>query len=350
MKDRIFDFLKSSTAMVVGIILLISGLFWFVSEQRKEPPTAVKQPVPRLPVVNDGGSSMKEAPVTEASQYFTPWHPLAQVEKKPETPIAPKPAPSEPLPKLIHDFELVQRMAVQPKEQPVKTPAPSISFGSVVPCRLLQAVQCGKGTVPVIAELLQPVRDAKGQNWIPRGTRLHGSVHSGSLPGRIESAAGWIFVLPDRQLLETKASMQNRDFDPVRRLYGANDGTAGISGTMVQVKTNGWKQTVLRDGVAVAADVAQDRMTTALGVVELGSARNAVLRGVSSLVKGVTPTESKPNTESYVSVPAGKEFYLYVDDIGQNQHVARTGEMETILRERGQLIEQLREQKGRTTP
>ena len=348
MKDRIFDFLKSSTAMVVGIILLIAGLFWFVSEQRKEPSPVVKQPVPRLPLVKDEGNSMKDSPVTELSQHFTPWHPLASLQKKPEIPIAPKPVPSEPLPKLIHDFELVQKSP--PKEQPAKPVGPSIPFGSVIPCRLLQAVQCGKDTVQVIAELLQPVRDAKGQNWIPRGTRLHGSVHSGSLPGRIESAAEWIFVLPGQKLLETKASLQDRDFDPLRRIYGSNDGTAGISGTVVQVKKTEWKQTVLKEGIAVAADAAQDRMTTALGVVEMGSARNAVLRGVSSLVKGATPTESQPSTESYVSVPAGKEFYLYVDNKGDAQPGARTSEMETMLRERGQLMEQLRQQMGRTAP
>ncbi len=334
--------------MALGIILLIAGLFWFVREQRKEPPTAVKQPVPRLPVVNDGGSSMKEAPVTEVSQHFTPWHPLASVQKKPEIPIEPKPAPSEPLPTLIHDFELVQK--IPPMEQSAKPTAPFIPYGSVIPCRLLQAVQCGKGTVPVIAELLQPVRDAKGRNWIPRGTRLHGSVHSGSLPGRIESAGEWIFVLPGQKLLETKASLQDRDFDSVRRIYGINDGTAGISGTVVQVKKTEWKHTIFKEGIAVTADAAQDRMTTALGVVEMGSARNAVLRSVSSLVKGATPAEREPVTESFVSVPAGKEFYLYVDDKGQNQPVAKTSEMETILRERGQLIEQLRLQMGRTTP
>lgn len=348
MKDRLLDFLKSRTAMVVGMIVLIAGLFWAAREQRQKSPAPEKAPVPRLPLVTDSGDGMKEGPVTEVSKHFTPWHPLAILQKKPEIPTERKAVPAEPLPKLIHDFELVQK--APPKAAPVKSAPPSIQFGSVIPCRLLQSVHCGRSSVPVIAELLQPVMDANGRNWIPRGTRIHGSIKAGSLPGRLESAGGWIFVLPDRKLLETKASLQDHDFDPVRRLYGANDGTAGISGTMVQVKTSGWKQTVLRDGVAIAADVAQDRMTTALGVVELGSARNAVLRGVSSLVSGATPTQSQPATESYVSVPAGKEFYLYVDDKGESQPGARTGEVESMLRERGQLMEQLRQQMGRGMP
>lgn len=348
MKDRLLDFLRSPTAMCVGLILLVAGLFWIVREQRKKTPIEEETPVPRLPLVTDGGNGMKERPVTEVNKHFTPWRPLAILQKKPEIPIERKAVPAEPLPRLIHSFEPVQK--APPIEVPVKSVSPTIPFGSVIPVRLLQPVQCGKGTVPVIAELLQPVRDAKGKDWIPRGTRIHGSIKTGSLPGRLESAGGWIFVLPDRKLLETKASLQDRDFDHVRRLYGTNDGTTGISGTIVQVKTSGWKQTVLRDGVAVAADVAQDRMTTALGVVELGSARNAALRGVSSLVKGVTPVQSETSTESYVTVSAGKEFYLYIDDKGEVQSGDRTGEVETMLRERSQLMEQLRQKIGRGTP
>jgi Bacterial conjugation TrbI-like protein len=337
--------------MAMGVILLIAGLFWFVRKQRNESLTLAKQPVPRLPLVNDRGDSLKESPATEVSQHFTLWQPLANLQKKPEIPNQTKPAPSEPLPKLIHDFELVQK--ISPKEQlakPANHLVPSIPFGSVIPCRLLQAVQCGQNAVPVIAELLQSVKDSKGQNWIPRGTRIHGSVNSGSLPGRIESAGEWIFVLPGQKLLETKASLQDRDFDSVLSLYGINDGTAGILGTIAQVKKSDWKQTVFREGVAIAADAAQDRARTALGEIELGSARNAALRSVSSLVKGVSPTDSQQSSESYVSVPAGKEFYLYINDKAQNQPVARTSEMETMLRERGLLVEQLRQQMGRTTP
>lgn len=348
MKDRIFDFLKSSTALAMGVIILVVGMFWFVRKQRNESLVTAKQPVSRLPLVKDGGDSMKESPVTEVSQHFTPWHPVTNPQKKPEILMPPKPIPSEPLPKLIHDFELVQK--IPPKQQPAKPVEPSIPFGSVISCRLLQAVQCGQNAVPVTAELLQPIRDAKGQNWISRGTRIHGSVRSGSLPGRIESTGEWIFVLPGQELLEINASLQDRDFDPVRRLYGVNDGTAGISGTVVQVNKSDWKQTVLTQGVAIAADAAQDRATTALGVIELGSARNAVLRVVPSLLKSVTPAESQSTTETFVSVPAGKEFYLYINDKGQNQPVARISEMETMLRDRGQLMEQLRQQMGRTAP
>jgi hypothetical protein len=347
MKDQILDFLKSTTAMAIGVILLIAGLYWFVREQRKEPTKAEKQPVPRLPLVKDEGDSMKKSPVTKVSQNFTPWRPLPDLEKQPEIAISP-PVTSEPLPKLIHEFELVEN--IPPKELSAKPTVPSIPYGSIIPCRLLQSVQCGSDSVPVIAELLQPVRDAKGQNWIPRGTRIHGSVHSGNLPGRIESAGEWTFILPGQKLLETKASMQDRDFDSVQRLYGVNDGTAGISGTLVQVKKTGWKQTVLKEGIAIAADAAQDRASSALGVIELGTARNAALRGISSLVKGVTPTGSETSTEAYVSVPAGKEFYLYINHKDQNQSVSQASEMESILRERAQLMEQLRQQMGRREP
>lgn len=343
MKDRIFDSLKSPTAMAMGVILLVVGLFWFAREQRKESTQAEKKPVPRLPLVKGEGNDMKESPVTELNQNFTPWRPLASLQTKPEIPIA-----SEPLPKLIHEFELVQKSA--PKEQVAKPTTPSIPFGSVIACRLLQAVQCGSDSVPVIAELLQPVRDAKGQNWIPRGTRIHGSVRSGSLPSRIESAGEWTFILPGQKLLETKASLQDRDFDSVQRLYGINDGTAGISGTLVQVKKTGWKQTALKDGIAIAADAAQDRASTALGVIELGTARNTALRSVSSLIKGVTPRENQPATEAYVFIPAGKEFYLYINDKSENQSIPRSNEMESVLREREQLMEQLRQQMGRATP
>lgn len=348
MKDRLIDFLRSSYAMALGVICLITILFLLIREKPENPPE--KQSPSKLPLVKGGNDSLKESPLIEVSKHFTPWRSIAGPTKKPEAPVAPQPALSAPLPKLIHDFELVQKMPAKEQPKAATPPAPTFPFGSVIVCRLLQSVQCGRESVPVIAELLQPVKDAKGQEWIPRGTRIHGSVKSGSLPGRIESAGDWIFILPGQKLLEIKANLQDRDFDPGKRLYGINDGTAGIFGTEIRAKKSEWKQTALKDGVAIATEASMDRMNTALGQVELGTARNAVLRGVSSLVGGIVPKEIPIETESYVSVPAGKEFYLYVNEQGATQPVARTNEIGTMLRERAQLMEQLRQQIGRGTP
>lgn len=348
MKDRILDFFTSRIVRIFGITLLSAALFWIVGEWRNAPPPTTKQPAPKLPLMDDGGKSLKESPVTEMAKHFTPWRssprPQPEPERKPE-PLA-EVKPAERLPKLIHEFEVVQKPAAS--EKPTKAEAPFIPFGSVIAARLVQPVLCGKQAVPVIAELLQPIRDKKGQIWIPRGTRIHGRLSSGNLPGRLESTGGWIFVLPGSKLLETKASLQDRDFDPARKIYGVNDGTAGIVGT--EIKTGGWKNgKVAKAGLAIAADASQDRMRTALGEVELGSARNAVLRGVSSLVNGVVPKDEN-STESIVSVPAGKEFYLYIEGRREGQATPGAGEVETILRERQRLIEQLRQQTGKERP
>ncbi len=333
----------------MAIVVLIAALFWVVREQRNEAAPPSKQQVSKLPLMGGGGNDLKESPVTELMKHFTPWRstppPQAVPDKKPVSSVETKPLPVEALPKLIHDCEVVKKSVSS--EKVVKPAEPSIPFGSVIACRLFQAVRCGRTAVPVIAELLQPVRDEKGRVWIPEGTRIHGNLHSGSLTGRLESEGGWVFVLPHQKLYETKASLQDRDYDQARRVYGVNDGTAGIAGTTI--KPDGWKSRAVRDAFAIAADATQDRARTALGEVELGSARSAVLRGVSSLVNGAIP-KVETGTEPIVSVPAGKEFYLYIEDRGERNAPPGTGEVETMLRERSRLMEQLRQQTGKERP
>lgn len=331
------------------IVILIASLFWIIHEQRKEAPAPSKQVASRLPLIGGEEKELKQSPVTELMKHFTPWRSAvasqAVPDRKPSPRVETKPLPVEALPKLIHDYDAAPKLISQ--EKTAKPKEPSIPFGSVIACRLLQSVTCGKTAIPVIAELLQPVSDGKGGAWIPAGIRIHGSLRSGNLPGRLDSGSGWIFVLPQQKLLEAKASLQDRDFDPNLKVYGVNDGTAGIAGTLM--KASDWKSRTVRDALTVAADATQDRARTALGEVELGSARNALLRGVSSLVNGAVPKE-EASPETIVSVEAGKEFYLYIEDKGEPNSAPGAGEVEAMLRERGRLMEQIRQQTGKERP
>jgi Bacterial conjugation TrbI-like protein len=348
MKNLILNALDVIKKPIVmgGLFLLLVALLWgLVYSKRKTPPE--KPMDAKLPLVKGNNEQLKESPLTEIARNFTPWRPTPDSHKKSEAPVVPQPTPAEPLPRLIHDYEVVQKAPSKEKPKSITAPAPTIPFGRVIACQMSQAVLCGKTAVPVIARLLQPVRDAKGREFIPRGTMIHGSVQTGSLPGRIESAGEWIFVLPGQKLYQTKASLQDRDFDPLKRLYGVNDGTAGIAGAVIQSKKSGWGKTVLKEGIQIAADAAQERMTTALGEIELGSARNAILRGTSSVAKAMIPQDTTTSQETYVSIPAGKEFYLYISQMSENQPVAQTDEMATLLRERAQLMDQIRRQIGK---
>lgn len=348
LKYRILDLLRSPYVMALASIFMI-GILFILVRARQEVPVEKEAPA-RLPLVKADDHSLKESPVTEISKNFTPWRPPVRPDKKPEAPVVPQPTPSEPLPKLIHDYEVAQKPPVRESPKAVVSSRSTIPLGSVIACRLLQSVQCGKEAVPVIAELLQPVRDTTGREWIPSGTRIHGNVHVGNLPGRLDAAGEWIFVLPRQKFYETKASLQNRSYDPVKRLYGVDDGTAGIAGTLIRPKQSGWKQTMVREGLQVAADASQDRMRTALGEVELGSARNAVLRGVSSVAGIILPKESPVTEETYVSVPAGKEFYLYISERMESPGGPPVSEMETLLRERTQLMQRLSQPVGKEAP
>lgn len=317
---------------VAGFLLFAGLLFMLVRHRLLEP-----TPAPNVAEqVRSDGDGLKEAPVKTVARYFTPWRATAKPEKLPEPkPVVVEKPTDQPLPMLIHSFEAgLREPAMVPKVETKK-----IRFGTVIHCRMLQSVNCGGTAVPVIAVVVTPLK----RSGIPANARVFGSVKADAGSCRFESAGNWIIRLPGENLVEFRANAQERDFDEITRTYGKKDGSAGIVGKVE--KTRGLKNTMFREGIAIAADAAQDRARTALGEIELGTARNAALRGVSSLVQSAIPKHQE--SEIRVSIPAGKEFYLFVEDReGASADSGRDG-VDTMLRERERLMEMLRARMGK---
>ena len=317
---------------VVGFLLFVGLLYVLVRHRLVD-----AEPVPDVAQqVRSDKDGLKEAPVKTVARYFTPWRATPKPEKipEPEPVIVEKPV-DQTLPVLIHAFEVGVREPVPvPKIETKK-----VRFGTVLHCRMLQSVNGGGTAVPVTAEVVTPLK----RSGIPANARVFGSVKADAGSGRLESVGNWIIRLPGENLVEFRANAQERDFDVITRTFGMRDGSAGIVGKIEKIGT--LKSTLFREGVDVAADAAQDRARTALGEIELGTARNAVLRGVSSLFKSAIP--KPPENEIRVSVPAGKEFYLFVED--RNGAPADSGSdgVDTMLRERERLMEMLRARMGK---
>ena len=328
-------------------VALVSSIILFVVQTKGKANVSPEKSEPsRLPNVNGDEQAFAAAPVIELNNRFSPWKAPAKV--KTEKPVVVLSSPEKPLPRLIHDFDSAppvsndQRLAASKKGV---EDARKLAFGSLIQCRLIQPVMCGSSPVPLVGEIMRAIPDVKGRPWIPLGSQIHGTAKFVEGSDRAEGDGTWTLVLPGRILVDLKGGLLDKSLDQSNGRYGSTDATAGLVGTVTRHEKANKTQEFARQALAIGAEASQDRMRTALGEIELGSARSAVLRGASSLFGGATPKlqeEAKPA----IYIPAGKEFYIYVNDRASMGTASGAPDVNVMLQERAKILQQLQSMKG----
>lgn len=200
-----------------------------------------------------------------------------------------------------------------------------IPFGRMLKCELVNAIDSTNINTPIVGLLMEPLW-VDGVLVFPAGTEIHGKASADKVHARITSSSEWIAVFPpnftkyaSKTVKLSGFALDREDRTGEGKTFGIADGSFGIRGYRIQ-------STELDELKVFAASFLQAALagleeTEPVGGIFPNSkikptARNASLSG-SSAVMGEYVEILKKEIEDkgfYTRVPAGKQFYLYVNE------------------------------------
>lgn len=251
-------------------------------------------------------------------------------------PVPPPEAPKE-IPPEIRKTLLAQPSAISlfsPAPTPAAvTPAPVSSrylpFGTLIPCKLVNTVDSNADGSPVIAIVLEDMRNLDDQGVsqlvVPAGTlAILEATAAGRERDRIAADGVWVLVWRTRDEqngleLPVSARALSRDYSASTGLYGAGDGRAGLRGEVIEdlegKRIHAAAQAVIQGVLAASKeyDVTSNSLTGQIIRNPLPTLRNATLAGGEAYVQQYADQirERVQREGAYVQVVAGTEFYLF---------------------------------------
>lgn len=268
-----------------------------------------------------GGSAAPEASSHEAVR-LTPMPrrtPLPVASTKPEPVAAPSFAPGQFSAGGSGgegEHKKVTVTATDPKMR-------SAPYGRLVKCELVLTVDSISAETPLVA-LVTEDQYWNGELIIPAGTEAHGTSTVDRKRDRIISGTRWVLVMPrqgaaanGRELILKAQALDRSDETGAGNSWGITDGSYGLKGAVIKTQNAAEIKLFVSTFLSTAATAFQDTGTTMLGYsAPLPTAKNAALSGTSALINRYSQQlleEIKANG-SYIRVPGGKQFYLYVTE------------------------------------
>jgi hypothetical protein len=198
-------------------------------------------------------------------------------------------------------------------------------YGRLIPCETVITIDSAKIETPIIGFVTEDVYH-DGKLIIPAGAEVHGKAQVDPSRERIASEDNWYIVwrttdrLNGAELpLHGVALDMERDYR-----YGTwalTDGSAGLRGDIL--KTDNWAEIKLFAATFLSAAASglqqtQQSISPLTGATEqtpLATPQNAALQGTSAVLNQYAQqiADSIKRDGFYVRVPAGKQFYLYVE-------------------------------------
>ncbi|WP_415907002.1 TrbI/VirB10 family protein [Oleiharenicola sp. Vm1] len=219
------------------------------------------------------------------------------------------------------------------------TPAEFAPYGRLLKCRLVFTVDSINTGAPIVAMVMEDLW-WNGVLIIPANTeifsRVGGTRRDGNKLGRILDSNEWIMVLPEQdgrtngRELAIRAQALDRqemvvDASGRPRSWGIGDGGVGLTGDTIRTTDNEELKLFASAALSGLASGAGQTMQTREPVGNTGSTqpeatpRNAAINAVSQGTTNLLNTYAQRIAEdiaqngSYVRVPGGKEFYLFID-------------------------------------
>lgn len=272
-----------------------------------------------------------QEPLRVAMRSRAPAYRVPAPAVAPEAPTTPK--------------ELPGHAAAAERHEPTSTRLPEdqadISWAPrfrLVKCELFNAVESSQLGTPVIGIVMDDVW-WNGRLVLPAGTEAHTRATADDERDRIHTDGTITFVLPPvdgemngRELTVRGLLLDRDDVTGEGRTFGRTDGSAGLRGTLLKGKNYSQAElrlfaaTFLRAAADAAPAVLADR-EPASGLPALVGARqrSATWRnaGLGAAGEGTSAVLSRYAQQieqelerhgSYLHVPAGKQFYIYVQD------------------------------------
>ena len=171
----------------------------------------------------------------------------------------------------------------------------------------------------MLGEVTQDVKAfGNGKVVIPAGTLVAGFATPNRVRDRIEVKGSWdlIFTKTGKEY-EFRGIAFDRIYDPDTGRYGLTDGSAGLHGQIFY--TDRYAE-LKAFGAAAVAGVAQSFQTVQgnyYGNNLQHTPENAGLQGLSNVMELMVQRYLNANDgdETYVRVPAGKEFYVFTTSL-----------------------------------
>jgi len=194
-----------------------------------------------------------------------------------------------------------------------------VPYGRMLKCVLINAAESTNLESPVIGLTTEPlVWD--GKVIVPANSEVHGMVKGAQQRDRLGCDRSWIIVLSEpkyrnRRELILQSLVLDRDAAPSDDQWGVTDGSAGLKGMVIESADSKEFKLFMAAFISGMGSGLQDTTTTGFGQTNvLPSAKNAAIGGVSKVIDEYANKirEAIQRDGVFVRVPAGKEFYLYV--------------------------------------
>jgi hypothetical protein len=194
-------------------------------------------------------------------------------------------------------------------------------FGRVLKCELVFTLESISEQTPIVA-LVTEDQWWNGRLVLPAGTEVHGRSRVDRSRDRMLSDENWVLVLPRApgadhgRELHVRGHALDRDQPEGDGLtWGITDGSSGLRGTVLRTTDPAEVRLLAATFLSAATRSLGETTTTALGAaVPVPGARNAAVAGTSAALDELAArmVDEVRASGSYLRVPAGKQFYLYL--------------------------------------
>ena len=207
----------------------------------------------------------------------------------------------------------------QADKEKEKTPDNFAPYGRMIKCTLVNTVDTFNIQTPIIALVEKKVTSPDGDVIIPAGTEIHGMAKTDRRQERIATDTNWIAVMKDGRELRINGVALDRDVRIQDKSWGVTDGSYGIKG--YTVRSSDMEELKLWASVFFQGVAEQfqelDVSNTGFGAQPFptpNSLRNPAVSGLSRVLEDYAGDikEEIQKKGFFTRVPAGEQFYLYV--------------------------------------
>ncbi len=207
---------------------------------------------------------------------------------------------------------------------PLAPPRRFVPFGRLIKAELVVTLESTQEQMPLIGLVVEPVYN-NGRLVIPAGAELHSLARADRVRNRIVSINQWKLVFPreggrpnGRQLTFEGVALDREDRDGSSLTWGLSDGSFGLRGRVMRASQTADELLLFASEALKAASASlMDRQTTLTGTQVESSAKNASLAGGQAVLNTFSQRIARELAENgvYIQVPAGKQFYVYPQQI-----------------------------------
>lgn len=229
----------------------------------------------------------------------------------------------QPVPKAAPTAESVPPVQPEPSASPRTAP-----YGRPLKCSLVFTLESTAEQAPLVGLVVED-QWWDGELVVPAGTEVHGKARVDRQRDRVFSAEDWVLVLPrqegarhGREIRLRGVALDREEGTPDGLTWGMTDGSLGLRGAVLRSTNPEEVKLFAATFLSAAAAGLQESATGVFGESRvIATPRNAALEGTRAILDELADrlAAEVKRSGSYLRVPAGKEFYLYVTQTIDNQ-------------------------------